>query len=290
MVESFFALLISTLRVSTPLWFASLGGFMSERSGVVNIALEGFMLIGAFGAATAAHFTGSPWIGFFAGGACGSLLALIYALFVLKFHSDQIVAGTAINILAVGLTPFFGKIFFDVTGSTPALALADRFQYEPLVVAILLFGVVHLWFTRTASGLWLNFAGENPEALKAAGVSPKKVRWAGVLTAGFFAGLGGSSLSLYLASSFSREMTAGRGFIALAALILGKWRPIPTFFACLFFGFTEALQIRLQGLQIGGFQVPMQLIQVLPYLCTILILAGFIGTSKMPSALGSRDE
>jgi ABC-type uncharacterized transport system permease subunit len=280
-------LLFSTLRVSTPLIFASLGGLLSERAGVINIALEGMMLVGAFGAAVGTLYTHSPWIGSLVGIGSGVILAVIYALCVIRWRANQIVAGMAVNMLALGITPFLCKILFDVTGSTPAIPLAERFQTAPIYLAWLIVLGCYVFMKYTAAGLWFSFAGEKPEALHAAGISVNRVRWAAVLLSGALAGMGGASLSVCLSSSFSRNMAAGRGFIALAALIFGKWRPGPAALACLLFGFTEAVQIRLQGVALWGTPVPVQLIQVLPYVVTILVLAGFVGRSRAPSALGT---
>jgi ABC-type uncharacterized transport system permease subunit len=281
-------LLESTLRVSTPLIFAALGGMFSERSGIINIALEGMMLIGAFGAAVGTLVTHSPWLGSAGGMGAGLLLAAIYGLFVIHLRANQIVAGTAINMLALGLTPFMCKILYDVTGQTPAIPMAERFQSAPLYLSWIMVGLCWLWMKYTRGGLWVSFAGEHPEALDAAGIRVNRVRWAAVLVSGALAGMGGASLSVFLASSFSRNMTAGRGFMALAALIFGKWRPVPTAIACLLFGFAEAVQIRLQGVSLwGGKPIPVQFIQILPYLVTILVLAGFVGRSRAPKALGT---
>jgi len=215
-------LLESTLRVTTPLIFAALGGMFSERSGVINIALEGMMLIGAFGAAVTTYVTHSPWLGLGGGMAAGALLAAVYALFVIWLRANQIVAGTAINMLALGLTPFLCKILYDVTGQTPAIPLAERFQSAPLYLSWVVVGLCWLWLKYTRGGLWVSFAGEHPEALDAAGIRVNCVRWAAVLMSGALAGMGGASLSVFLSSSFSRNMTAGRGFMALAALMTYK--------------------------------------------------------------------
>jgi ABC-type uncharacterized transport system permease subunit len=280
-------ILFSTLRLSTPLLFASLGGLLSERSGVTNIALEGMMLVGAFGAAATASATGSPVLGAFGGMAAGLILASIYAFSVIELRANQIVAGTAVNMLAAGTTPFLCKIFYDSTTSTPSLPMALRFQTGPIWLAGILVIVGWAWMKYTPSGLWVRFAGEHPEALDSAGVNVKRVRWAAVLGSGCLAALGGVSLSIFLSSSFSRNMTAGRGFMALAALIFGKWKPIPTAVACLLFGLTDALQIRLQGIILWGSDpVPVQFIQILPYIVTVLVLAGFVGQSRAPKALG----
>jgi simple sugar transport system permease protein len=282
------SILLSTFRVSVPLVFAAMGGVMSERSGVINIALEGLMLVGAFAAATGASFTHSPWMGALFGVLAGVALAAVYALFVIQFRADQIVAGTAINLFAFGVTPLLTKAFFDSTGATPSLALADRFGNQPLYLALVVVIGIAFWFRHSRLGLWLGFAGEHPEALSTAGIRVRTIRWFGVLAAGALAGMGGATLSIFLSSSFSRGMTAGRGFMALAALIFGKWRPIPTLFACLFFGLTDAVQIRLQGVPVfGGAPIPVQFIQILPYVFTVLVLAGFMGKSRPPRALGS---
>jgi ABC-type uncharacterized transport system permease subunit len=281
-------LVASTLRVSTPLIFAALGGMFCERSGVINIALEGMMLIGAFGAAVGTLVSHSPWLGSACGMGAGVVLAAIYGLFVIRLRANQIVAGMAINMLAMGLTPFFCKILYDVTGSTPSIPIAERFQSAPLYLSWGLVVICFLWMKYTPTGLWVSFAGEHPEALAAAGIRVNRVRWVAVLVSGALAGMGGASLSIFLSSSFSRDMTAGRGFMALAALIFGKWKPLPTALACLLFGFADAVQIRLQGVALWGDQpMPVQFIQILPYLVTILVLAGFVGRSQAPKALGT---
>jgi simple sugar transport system permease protein len=245
------------------------------------------MLIGAFGAAVGTYMSHSPWLGSAAGMGAGVLLAALYGLFVIRFRANQIVAGTAINMLALGLTPFLCKVLYDVTGQTPAIPAAERFQSAPLYLGWIMVALCWLWLKHTRGGLWVSFAGEHPEALDAAGIRVNRVRWAAVLVSGALAGMGGASLSVFLASSFSRNMTAGRGFMALAALIFGKWKPVPTALACLLFGFAEAVQIRLQGVSIwGGKPIPVQFIQILPYLVTILVLAGFVGRSRAPKALG----
>lgn len=288
-LDSLLNVAASTLRVATPLLFAVLGGLVSERSGVINIALEGLMLVGAFAAAAIAFTTQSPWMGALGGMGAGLALAAIYGLFVIRLRSDQIVAGTAINMLAAGVTPFLCKILFDSSGATPSLRLEARFSVAPMWLAWVFVAGVAFWLSRTPSGLWVRFAGENPAALDSAGVRVNRVRWSAVLLSGALAGLGGASLSIFLASSFSRNMTAGRGFMALAALIFGKWRPLPAAAACLLFGFADAMQIRLQGVKLWGAEepVPVQFIQILPYLVTVLVLAGVVGRSRAPKALGT---
>jgi simple sugar transport system permease protein len=281
-------LLASTVRVSTPLIFAALGGMLSERAGVINIALEGMMLVGAFGAAVGTLATHSPWLGSLCGMAAGLSLAALYAFCVIRLRANQIVAGMAINMLALGLTPFLCKILYDVTGSTPAIPLEQRFRSAPLYLSWLLVGVCWFVLKHTRAGLWLGFAGEHPQALDAAGIRVSRVRWMAVLASGALAGMGGASLSIFLSSSFARNMTAGRGFMALAALIFGKWKPVPTALACLLFGLAEAAAIRLQGVVLWGTEpVPVQFIQILPYAVTVLVLAGFVGRARPPKALGT---
>jgi simple sugar transport system permease protein len=282
-----YQLLASTLRVSTPLLFASLGGLLSERAGVINIALEGMMLAGAFAAAVGTLWGHSPWIGAIAAMAAGLAFAAAYGAMVIRFRADQIVAGAAINMLAAGMAPFFCKLLYGSTGSTPGIPLAERFHSAPIFLAWGSLALAAAWLAWTPSGLWVRFAGEHPDALEAAGVRVRRVRWAAVLAGGALAGLGGATLSIFLSSSFSRNMTAGRGFMALAALIFGKWRPLPTAAACLLFGFADALQIRLQGVTLFGSEpVPVQFIQILPYVVTVLVLAGVVGQSRAPRALG----
>lgn len=277
------AIFVSVLRGAAPLIYASMAGMFSERSGVIQIALEGMMLIGALVAAIVAHFSGNPWLGFLIGGLAGLSLAALKGFFVLVLRTDQIVTGTAVNILAMGVAPFVTKIFFNSTGSTPSLPAEAHFTTAPILLAFVLAGLLIYWQRQTRAALWIEFAGEAPEALWAAGQSVSRVRWVALLTCGFLAGLGGATLSLCLSSNYSPNMTAGRGFMALAALIVGKWRPLNTLLACLLFAVADAAQIQLQGSETG---IPVQFIQVLPYVITVIALAGFFGKSQAPKALG----
>ena len=277
-------LLSSTLRLATPLMFAALGGLLSERSGVIQITLEGFMLVGALAAATMTTLTWNPWLGVGAGAIAGMMLSLIYALFVLKIRSDQIVTGTALNLFAFGLCPFITKIVFESTGSTPPIPLEHHLGPEFLWMGFAFVALIGLMIARTRFGLWIQFAGESPRALQSAGVSVSKVRWICVALCGALAGLGGSSLSISLASSYSPNMTAGRGFMALAALIFGGWRVLPTLGACLLFAFVDAIQIRMQGVTTF---IPVSLVQILPYVATIIALVGFFGHSRIPKGIGT---
>jgi simple sugar transport system permease protein len=281
-------LLFSTVRTATPLLFASLGGLFSERSGVINIALEGLMLAGAFAAAVVTYELSNPYVGFLSGMAAGGLLAVVFAVAVIKFEADQVVAGFAISLLMLGLPAVISARIYDSAGSTQQIPQ----QYllpQVWVLAFLLVPVCWYVLYKTPFGLRIRAVGENPEAADAAGVSVLKLRYAAVIISGILAGAGGAYLSMGQSSLFTRGMTAGRGYIALAALILAKWRPVPVLFACLFFGFTEALSIQIQGrpwAKFHGEDIPVQFIQIIPYVLTIIVLAGFIGLSRAPKALG----
>ncbi len=279
--------LSAVVRVSLPLIFVAFGGMFSERSGIINIALEGFMMAGAFAAASVTLLTHSPYFGWAAAGLAGVIVAAVYAGSVIHFRANQIVAGTAINMLVMGIIPFISKIYYGNTTSLPNIDLINRFQYFPLFVAVVVVvGSVYL-MNYTPLGLWIRFAGEKPEALHTTGISVRGVRWFSVLTCGLFAGWGGAVLSIDLSSTYSRGMTGGRGFMALAALIFGRWKPWPTLLACFLFGITDALQIRLQGVVLWGAEpVPVQFIQILPYVATVVVLAGWVGKARAPSALG----
>jgi simple sugar transport system permease protein len=286
------ALIFSTVRLATPLILAAIGGLFSERSGVINIALEGMMLAGAFTAAAVTYSTGSPWVGLLAAAVAGVLIAWIHAVACIGYKADQVVVGTAINILMVGLPGFLSGALFLSSGSTPQLPIDQLIPRAPIVLA---FASVPLaWYVlyRTPFGLRLRAVGENPEAADAAGVIVGRIRYSGVLLSGALAAIGGAYLSIGQSSLFTRNMTSGRGFIALAALIFGKWRPTQTMLACLFFGFTEALTIQMQGVVKlpSGEDIPVQFIQIVPYLLTIVVLAGFIGHSRPPRALGRAYE
>jgi simple sugar transport system permease protein len=290
------AMLLSAIRLSTPLIFAALGGLFSERSGVINIALEGLMLAGAFTAAVATYELHNPFLGMFCGILAGAALAYIYAVSCIKFQADQVVAGMAINFLMIGLPALISGAVYDSAGSTPQI---DKAWQLPDIInglswaSLLVFALVPIcWYVlyKTPFGLRLRATGENPEAADVAGVNVIKLRYIAVVISGVLAGAGGAYLSIGQSSLFTRNMTAGRGFIALAALILAKWRPVPVLLACLFFGFMEALTNQIQGASWAklpsGEDIPIQFIQMIPYLLTIIVLAGFIGLSRAPKALG----
>ena len=282
------ALIWSTIRLSTPLILAALGGLFSERSGVINIALEGMMLAGAFTAAAATYAAGNPFIGLAAGMAAGTLIAGIHAIACIRYKADQVVTGTAINILMLGLPAFLSGAFFLSSGSTPQIPKEQLIPRLPMLIAFVLVPLSWYVLYKTPFGLRLRSVGENPEAADAAGVPVARMRYAGVLLSGVLAGIGGAYLSIGQSSLFTRNMTSGRGFIALAALIFGKWRPFQTLLACLLFGFTEAISIQMQGVVKlpSGEDIPVQFIQMVPYVLTIIVLAGFIGSSRPPKALG----
>jgi simple sugar transport system permease protein len=293
------SLIASTIRLATPLVLAAMGGLFSERSGVINIALEGKMLAGAFTAAAVTYAAdtklglgnASPWVGLLAGLMAGLFIAVIYAVSCIKFKADQVVSGAAINILMLGIPGFLSGAFFLSSGSTPQLPKDHLLPQSPLVIAIAIFVVVAvIWYViyKTPFGLRLRSVGEKPEAADAAGVSVSKLRYSGVLLAGMLAGVGGAYLSIGQSSLFTRNMTAGRGFIALAALIFGKWRPVQTLLACFLFAFTDAISVQMQGAVKlpSGEDIPVQFINMVPYVLTIVVLAGFIGSSRPPRALG----
>jgi ABC-type uncharacterized transport system permease subunit len=279
-------LLFSAIRLATPLLLAALGGMFSERAGVINIALEGLMLAGAFTAASVTWYAGSPWAGLLAAVVAGAAIAAIHAVACIRYKADQVVSGTAINILLTGVPALLSGAFFLSSGSTPQIPKEDLIPYAPVVIAFLLVPVTYYVLYYTPFGLRLRAVGENPEAADAAGVSVRAMRYTAVLLSGALAGIGGAYLSIGQSSLFTRNMSAGRGFIALAALIFGKWRPVQTMLACLLFGFTEAIAIQLQGVHFGGEEIPTQFVQIIPYVLTIVVLAGFIGQSRAPRALG----
>src|ERR1700752_3571192 len=287
------SLIASTIRLATPLVLAALGGLFSERSGVINIALEGKMLAGAFTAAALTYAadkrlgmgTASPWIGLLGGMIAGLFIAVIYELSCIKFKAEQVVSGAEINILMLGIPGFLSGAFFLSSGSTPQIPKDHLLLQSPISIAFVVLALVALiWYVlyNTPFGLRLRSVGENPEAADAAGVSVSKIRYSGVLLSGLLAGIGGAYLSIGQNSLFTRNMTAGRGFIALAALIFGKWHPVGAFLACLLFGLADAISIRMQGVV----QIPVQVIQIIPYVLTLVVLAGFIGRATPPRASG----
>lgn len=281
-----FALLFSAIRLSTPLILAALGGLYCERAGVINIALEGLMLAGAFTAASVTHYTNNPWLGLGAGIIAGVALAGVHALASIRFKADQVVSGTAINIIMLGLPGVLSGALFLSAGSTPQIEKDHLLPNAPIFIGFAMVAVTWYILNRTPFGLRLRAVGEKPEAADAAGVSVTRMRYIAVLASGALAGIGGAYLSIGQSSLFTRNMTTGRGFIALAALIFGKWRPVQTMLACLLFGLADAVATQMQGKKLLGADIPVQFINMIPYVLTIVVLAGFIGHSRAPKALG----
>lgn len=306
--------LASTIRLSVPLLFACLAGLYSERSGVVDIGLEGKMLGAAFAAGAVAAVTGSAWAGLGAAIAIGVALSLVHGFASITHRGNQIVSGVAINFLALGVTALLGQAWFNEGGRTPqlpgsarfldvTLPFADSLRDVPFLGSIYAnlisnqsiptyaaFAAVPLtWYVlyRTRFGLRLRAVGENPHAVDTAGISVARLRYAAVTICGILCGFGGAYLAIAQSAGFLNEMTAGKGFIALAALIFAKWRPVPAMWACLLFGFLDAIALRLQGTVVPGVgEIPVQVFQALPYILTVILLAGFIGKAIPPKADG----
>lgn len=314
-LTGFFAVLDATLRLSAPLILAAMAGLFSERSGIVDISLEGKMLASAFAAGAVAALTGSAWLALLGGIGVGICLGLLHGFACITHRGNQVVSGLAINILASGLTVVLGIAWFSQGGQTPSLSSSARFMpiqlpfvdaartvpvvgqfYADVIsghnvlVYVAWLAVFATWWVvyRTRFGLRLRAVGENPLAVDTAGLSVSGLRYSAVAICGGLSGIAGTYLSTAQNASFVREMTAGQGYIALAALIFGKWKPLPAMLACLMFGFLDAMAIRLQGvaLPIIG-EVPVQAIQALPYVLTVILLAGFIGRAIAPKAVGT---
>ena len=308
------AMLASTLRVSAPLILCALAGLFSEKAGVVDIGLEGKMLFAAFAAGAAGAMSGSITLALLAAIGIGVALSWLHGLACVSYPGNQVVSGVAINIIASGMTVVLGIAWFSQGGQTPPLASEVRLQplfpgamdalsgipwlgrivAEGLLThnalayfSYALVPVVWWWVFRTRFGLRLRAVGENPQMVDAAGVSVYGIRYAALTINGVLCGLAGSYLVLAQSASFSQNMSAGRGFMALAALIFGRWHPVGALWACLLFGFLDAAAIQLQGVALPGIgEVPVQFIQALPYVLTVILLAGFIGKAIAPHALG----
>ena len=304
----------STLRLATPLILCAMAGLFSERSGIIDISLEGKMLAGAFAAASVSAVSGNNYLGLGAGILTAIALALLHGFACITHKGNQVVSGVAINIMALGLTVVLGIAWFAQGGQTPSLDASARFlpiifpfaeevrsipvigaiytellSGHNLLVYVALAAVPVTWWVvyRTRFGLRLRAVGENPAAVDTAGISVTLLRYRAVLICGSLTGIAGAYLSTAQNAAFVREMTAGQGYIALAAMIFGKWRPVPALLACLMFGLLNALSIRLEGVEIEGFgQIPVQLFQALPYVMTVVLLAGFIGKAVAPKAIG----
>jgi len=304
----------ATLRVATPLIFAAMAGLFSERSGIIDIGLEGKMLAAAFVSATVAAVTGSAWLALGAAIGISVSLALLHGFACITHRGNHVVSGVAINVLVAGLTVVLGVAWFARGGQTPPLPAtarfmpislpgADLFGQVPLLGPIyaelisghnllvyVAFLVVPLaWWVvyRSRFGLRLRAVGENPLAVDTAGISVAFLRYRAVAIGGLLCGIAGTYIAIAQNAQFTRDMTAGQGYIALAAMIFGKWRPVPALGACLMFGLLDAVAIRLQGVEVPGIgQVPVQLFQALPYILTVVLLAGFVGKAVAPKAIG----
>lgn len=298
MVNSIFLLIGITLMYSTPLVFGALGGMVSERSGVVNIGIEGMMTIGASTGVCVAYYSGSPWLGFLAAGVAGGLIALLHAVASVTFKANQTISGIAINLMGAGIALFMCSLLFDGATHTPAVNkklpkifgsrkiedLAGNLNLDVTVLIALGLAIL-LWFVfyKTKWGLRVRAVGEHPAAADTLGINVNLIRYICVILSGVLAGFGGAAVTLAIISQFSPTAISGQGFIALAAVIFGKWTPHGVYGACLLFGFAQALTIMLGG---GKFAVPSQILAMLPYVLTIVILVIFVGRSSAPKASG----
>lgn len=288
------AFLAQTLRIAIPYLFAANGGVISERSGLIALGLEGYMLGGAFTGALASYYSGSAWVGLFGAAAGGTVLALLYAVTAVRFRADQVVVGIAINLLVIGATSFFLRLAFNSSANSPRIpgfgveqsSLGMSLVSNPLIwLGILSVGFVAWLLYRTPFGLRVRAVGEHPAAATSVGIPVARVRYLSAALSGALAGLGGGYLA-FDQHQFSAEMTAGRGFIALAAVIFGRWDPLRASLACLLFAAAEALQIHLQGSQ----AIASQFVEMIPYVLTIVALAGVVGRAVAPAALGKTVE
>lgn len=285
LISTLVLLLASTLRAATPLVLAALGGVFSERSGVVNIALDGIMLVGAWAGVYFSYAFDSAWIGLLGAVVVGMAIAGIHAVASIRYHANQVVSGVAINLLAAGFTEFMLARVWGQAGQSPSVAkIPDLGPFNLFVwaaFALAVFSQFVLW--RTPWGLRLRAVGEHPLAADTVGINVQRMRYWGVLLSGVFAGLGGASLSIGMLSRFSNGMTAGRGFIAIAAMIFGKWNPLGAVAASLLFGAADALGTLFQAMDM---KVPYQFLAMAPYVLTMLALAGVVGRATAPAADG----
>lgn len=299
MLNNFTLLISITFMYSAPLIFGSLGGVISERSGVVNIGIEGMMTIGAFAGTTVCYFTGNPWLGFLIAGVAGGLLALLHAIASVGFKADQNISGIAINLIGPGVALFLCRMFFSgatmskpITNKLPKIfgnasfgsSAMKNLNLDITAVLALLLAVI-LWFVlyRTKWGLRIRSVGEHPAASDSLGISVTGTRFLCVILSGVFAGFGGGCMTLDIIPQFTPTAISGQGFIALAAVIFGKWTPYGAYGACLLFGFAQALTVILGG---GNFVVPSEILAMLPYVLTILVLIFFVGRSVAPKEDG----
>jgi ABC-type uncharacterized transport system permease subunit len=277
--------LAQMLRIAVPYLFAASGGVVAERAGIISLTLEGFMLTGAFSATLGAYYSGSPWIGLLTGMLGGLVFGLIHAVASIRYRADQVVIGIAINLLAVGVTRFFLKLAFGSSSNSPRIpglaTGAGGFTNPLLWLGLLVAPVLAFLIYRTPFGLRVRAVGEHPDAAASVGVPVNRVRYVAVALSGVLAALGGVWLA-FDQHQFTDNMTAGRGFIAIAAVIFGRWDPLRAAAACLLFAAAETLQIQLQGTQL----IPSQFVEMIPYVLTIIALAGVVGRAVPPAALG----
>ncbi|HEX5577630.1 MAG TPA: ABC transporter permease [Gemmatimonadaceae bacterium] len=282
--------LTQTLRIAIPYLFAAAGGVVAERAGIISLALEGFMLTGAFSATLGAYYTGSPWIGLLCGLFGGLVFGMIHAIATIRYRADHVVSGIAINLLAIGVTRFFLKLAFDSSSNSPRVngfggdQAWHGFDNPLLWLGVLVAPVLAFFLYRTPFGLRVRAVGEHPDAAASGGVKVSKVQYIAVAVSGMLAAMGGVFLALDQ-HQFTDQMTAGRGFIAVAAVIFGRWDPVKAAIACLLFAAAETLQIQLQGTEI----IPSQFVVMIPYLLTIIALAGVVGRAVPPAALGKTE-
>jgi len=292
-----------TLMYSAPLIFAGLGGVISENAGIVNIGIEGMMTIGAFAGAAVGYFTGNPWLGFLAGGLAGGLLALIHAIACISFRADQTISGVAINFLGPGIALFLSRKLFDgstmtkpVSNQIPTLFgsyatnssnLLLKAANVKMTIPIAFIFVLIMWFVlyKTSWGLRIRSVGENPAAADTLGINVNRVKYLSVFTSGVMSGFGGAAMTLAVVNYFTQSTISGQGFIALAAVIFGKWKPQGTMLACLLFGFSQALVVLLGG-SASIIQISPSILSMLPYVLTLIILVAFVGSSTAPAADG----
>jgi simple sugar transport system permease protein len=283
--------LTQMLRISVPYLFAASGGVIAERAGIISLALEGFMLTGAFAATLGSYYSGNPWIGVLCGLLGGLVFGMIHAVATIRYRADQVVVGIAINLLAVGVTRFFLKLAFASSSNSPRINgfhtdLSARGFDNPLLwMGLLVAPLLAFVLYRTRFGLRVRAVGEHPDAAESVGIPVARVRYVAVALSGMLAALGGVYLALDQ-HQFTDQMTAGRGFIAIAAVIFGRWDPVRAALACLLFAAAETLQIQLQGNHV----IPSQFVEMIPYLLTIVALAGVVGKAIPPAALGKTEH
>ena len=304
-MEDLALILSTTLMYSTPLIFAALGGVFSENSGIINIGIEGMMTIGAFAGAASGVIIGNPWIAFMIGGIAGGIFALIHGIATISFNADHTISGVAINLLAPGVALFASKIMFDGATMTPTIPMENKIprplnglfpsgsvldiifnSYATVFLAFILVVVVWYVLYKTRFGLRVRAVGEHPGSADTLGINVALTRYSAVIISGVLAGLGGASMSLAVVSSFRPTLISGQGYIAIAAVIFGKWRPQWAMAACLLFGFSTALSVYFGNPELP-FSINENLLSMIPYIVTLIVLVIFVKSSKAPAALGS---